>query len=170
MPHTHATGAELAAAAGPRRDLQHDRAPRRWHVDPRSFDRLSERDRQRHLERIAIAMKHRVWLDAHFEKQIARRTATCAREALTAKPHPRTVGEPLRDRHANRFGLTAPPINLHVGLTAVDRERERNRHPRRDVFARRLGRAASSAARCPGTRPATAAATEQLLEPSGPAE
>jgi hypothetical protein len=103
-----------------------------------------------------------VRLDAHLEQEVARRPAPRSRQALAAEPHPRAVGQPLRNGHADRLGLAAA-LQPHVGLAAVDRQPERDADLRGDVGARR-GRGAPPAPR------GLLATAEDVAEATGAAE
>jgi len=100
-------------------------------------------------------------IHAHVQQQVAGRATADARQPLATQPHPRAVGQPLRDRDADRLGGAAA-VDADIGLAAVDGQAKGNGKPRRDVLARRLGRATPRACR--------AAATEEIAEPAAAAE
>ena len=155
MPHTHAGRAKFPTAGGACRNAEADRAPRRGHVHLRALDRLREGDRQREFECVTVAAKHRVRLHSHFQEQVAGRPAARSRQALASEPHPRTVRQPLRDRHADRFSL-AVAIDPHVALAPFDRQLEWHLDAGRQILTRNLS---GSLAATAGTAASTAGST-----------
>ena len=81
---------------------------------------------------------------AHFKKQIAGGRTARAWKALTSQTHSPAVGQALRNRHADRFGLPAA-VDANICLATVDRQPKWNQNPRSDVLARHR-RSASLAA------------------------
>src|SRR5207253_145312 len=125
-------------------------------LDRRPADGLGDRDRDLHLEVVALALEDRRLRDARDRVQVAGRPAALPRLALSGEPHPAAVAHAGGDVHAVALDLAraagaaagrAGVLDLGPGAAAL-RARLRDRE---QALALRLD-APALAARAHGRR------------------
>ena len=138
------------------------RAGERRHLDRRALDRLDDRDRDVHLEVVALALEDRALGDARDHVQVAGRAAAAAGLALAGQPHAAAVAHARRDVHLVALDLArlaaavagrARVLDLGAGAAAdAARLRDREEALRLGLDAAALAGRADRRASCRASR------------------